>query len=122
MERRILGDLAPELMLLLQNQAGVVRRVFQLSDDHSLDRDVEPGKNTGDQIVSQGPLLGRLAQEHADDLTHVVLDLNDEDFLVVADKNRAAAIGGQNSADIDRHGIFLHTLSLGEEREKTSPL
>src|SRR5439155_18439737 len=53
---------------------------------------------------------------------HVVLNLNDKDLFVVADKNRTTAVGRQNSANLDWHNIFLHTDSVGDEPEKTSPL
>ena len=72
--------------------------------------------------MRQRPFFGRIAQEHSDDGPHVVLDLDDEHLLVITDKNRATAVGGQDPPDLDRHNIFFHTVSLGEERQKTSPV
>src|SRR5882724_4636964 len=72
--------------------------------------------------MCQGPFLGCVAQEHADHGAHVVLNLNDKHLFVVADKNCTTAVGRQNSANLDWHNIFLHTDSVGDEREKTSPL
>ena len=48
------------------------------------------------------------------------LDLNDEDFLIISDENGASAVGGQDSANLNRHNVVLHTDSLWRCGQKTS--
>ena len=62
---------------------------------------LNPLKMLSHEIVGQRAFLGRIAQEHADDRPHVVLDLDDEDLLVVADEDGAPAIGGQDAPNLE---------------------
>src|SRR5437868_5141682 len=71
--------------------------------------------------MGQWSFLRGISKEHPNHGAHVVLDLNDEHFVVVADKNRATAVRRQNSANGNRHNISVHTDSVGAEAEKTSP-
>src|SRR6185295_10579782 len=93
-----LDNLAAQLIVLLQNQPGEVGRVLQLGNDGPLDGNVKALKHAGDQVVGEGPFLRGVAQEHADDHAHVVLDLNDEDLLLVPDEDRAAPGRGEDAA------------------------
>jgi hypothetical protein len=49
-----------------------------------------------------------------------VLDLDYEDFFVVAHEDGAAAIGREDSPNLDWHDVVLHTDSLLRELKKTS--
>src|SRR5436190_8274059 len=72
--------------------------------------------------MRQRPFLRRVAQEHADDCPHVVLYLDDEDLLVVADEDGATAVGGEDSANLNGHHVVLHHLTLLPKPQKTSPV
>ena len=69
-----------------------------------------------------GRSFGCLAQKHADDRAHLRLDIDDENLFVIADKQRAAAVGGKNAADLNRHNFVLHASNLGQIREKQAPV
>jgi len=101
-----------QFVLLLQNQPGEIRRVLQLRDDGALDRDVESLEDARHEIVGQGPFLWGVAQEQTDDLSHLRLDLDDEDLLVVAHEDGAPAVGGQNAANLDWHHFILHAATV----------
>src|SRR6185503_5372152 len=94
-------ELASEFILLLENQPGKVSRVFQLGDDGAFDVDVETFENTRHEIVRERSFFRRVTQKHSDDGAHVVLDLDDEHFLLIADKNGAAAVRRQDPAYLD---------------------
>ena len=68
----------------------------------------EPLEDGRHEIVGQGAFLGGVAHEHADDHAHVVLDLDNEDFLVIADEDRATTVRRQNAANLDRYDVALH--------------
>ena len=70
--------------------------------------------------MRQWSFLWGISKKHANDRAHVVLDLNDEDFVVIADKYRTSAVRWQNSTDGNRHNISVHTISVSGEEEKTS--
>jgi hypothetical protein len=41
-----------------------------------------------------------------------MLDLDDEDFFIVADENRAPAVGGEDSANFNGDNVVLHIFIL----------
>jgi hypothetical protein len=49
------------------------------------------------------------------------LDIDHEDFFIVADEKGAPAVCRQDSTNLDRQDIVLHKHSLGLKIEKTSP-
>ena len=79
--------------------------------------DFENGRH---EIMGEWAFLGRVAQEHADDGSHVVLDLDHEDLLVVADEDSAPAVGGQDTPNLNGHYFVLHVETLVPESKKTS--
>lgn len=109
-----------QFILLLQDQPGEVSGVFQVSDDNPFDVDAEALKNAVDQIVGEGPFLRRLPQEHPDDGAHLGFDVDDKDFLVIADKQRATAGGGKYSANLHGNHVVLHATNLICAVRKTS--
>src|SRR4051812_23848607 len=72
------------------------------------------------QIVSQWSFFWSVAKKHADDLPHIRFDLNNENFFIVPNENRATAVHGQNPTNFHRQDITLHVHSLRFENEKTS--
>src|SRR3954468_11104380 len=70
--------------------------------------------------MREGPFLRRVPQEHADNVPHRVLDLDDEHFLFIADKNGASAVRGEDSANLDGYNVILHGVSLWRCGQKTS--
>ena len=110
-----LDDFPRHFVLLLQNQPGEIGGILQIRDDDAFDADAEALENPVDEVVGERAFLGRLAQEHADDRAHLRLDVDDENLLVIADEQRAAAVGGQDSANLNGHHFVLHTLSLWEK-------
>jgi hypothetical protein len=101
-------DLAPQLILLLQNQAGEVGRVFQLRDDDPLDGHVQPLENIVDQIVRERAFLDGPLEKHADDRAHAMFDLNDKDLAGIADEDGAAGVGWQDSTNLHWQNVVLH--------------
>lgn len=103
-----LDQLSPQFVLLLKNEPRKVCGILQLGNDGALDRDVEPLEDAVHQVVRQRTLFRRIAQKHPNNHSHVVLDLNDEDLLVVADENRAPAVRRQDPANLNGHNVTLH--------------
>jgi len=95
-----------------QNFAGEIGRVLQVRDDHALDVDAEALKNPVDEIVCEWAFLRRVAQKHADDRAHLRFNVDDENLVVVADEQRAAAVGRQDAANLNRHDFVLHAENL----------
>src|ERR1700709_2465949 len=65
--------------------------------------------------------VGNFTEERADDLADGRFHVNDENFGVISDEEGASAAGWQDSADLHRHDIVLHTHSVCPKFEKTSP-
>src|ERR1043166_6380462 len=115
-----LDELAAKFILLLENQAGEISRVLQLGNDRAFHGDVEALEHAVHQVMREWTFLRRIAQKHADNVPHGVLDLNHENFLVVPDENGATAVRGEDSANLDGHNVILHTSSLWRSSQKTS--
>jgi len=77
-------DFPGKFILLLQNKAGEISRVFQLGNDDALDGNAKAFENALNQVVCERPLLGGIAEEHPDDGAHVRFDVDNENFVVVA--------------------------------------
>src|ERR1017187_2776954 len=116
-----LDNFPRQFVLLLQDEPREVGGILQIRDDNALDIDAEALKNPVDEVVGEGTLLGRLAQKHADNGAHLRLDVDDENFFIVAHKQRATAVGGKYAPDLHRHNIMLHATNLGHILRKTSP-
>ena len=100
--------------MLLQNQPREVGGILQIRDDDAFDVDAEALEYPVDEVVGERTLLRRLAQKHADDCAHLRFDVDDKDLFIIADKQCAPAVGGENSPDLNRHNIVLHGTSLWE--------
>src|SRR5580700_122770 len=70
--------------------------------------------------MGQRAFFRGLPQEHPDDRAHLRLYSDDEDLLVVANKQRASAVGRKNSADLYGHNVVLHASNLVFIARKTS--
>ena len=90
-----LDDFARDFILLLQNQPREVGGILQVRDDDAFNVDAKALENAVDEVVGERTFLGRLAQKHADDRAHLRLDIDDKNLLIVADEQRAAAVGGK---------------------------
>src|ERR1700722_596962 len=115
-------NLSRQLVLLLQNQPREVGGIFQIRDDDALDVDAEALKNAVDEVMRERAFLWRVTQKIADDLSHLRLDIDDKNFFVIANEQRATAVGGKNSADLNGHDIVLHGLNLSLAARNTSRL
>src|SRR5581483_202671 len=60
------------------------------------------------------------AEEHPDDLSHGRFHVNDKNLLIIPNEERTSTVGRQNSTNLHRHDIILHTHSLWLKFEKTS--
>src|SRR5438132_1691830 len=107
-----LDNFPAQFVLLLQDQPGIVGGIFQFRDDGSLDSDVESFQHVSNEVVGQRPFLGGIAEKHADDRPHIMLDLDNEDFFLVADEDGTSAVGGENTPNLNTHYIILHKHSL----------
>src|SRR5436190_1888259 len=72
------------------------------------------------QIVSERTLLGNLAHEHRNRAAHGLIDINDEDFVVVAEENGTPAACRQNRAHLHFDHRFVHQRTLSAGKRKTS--
>ena len=99
----------------------VVGGIFQIIDDDSLDVCAQGRHQMPHQIVGERALLGNLAHEHRDRAAHRLIDINDEHFVVVAEKHRAPAARRQNCPHLHLDHRFVHrrTLSAGNEKQAT---
>ena len=68
--------------------------------------------NAIDEIVRQRTFLGFVAEKIVNHPTHLRLDVDDKNFFVIADEQRAAAVGGENAANLHRHNFVLHAENL----------
>jgi hypothetical protein len=72
------------------------------------------------QVVGEGTLFRDIAHEHRDRASHRLIDVNNEDFVVVAEENRAAAARGQDRTDLDLDDRLVHPrkpYQSGHERQ-----
>src|SRR5438477_450042 len=72
------------------------------------------------QIVSERTLLGNLAHEHRNRAAHGLIDINDEDFVVVAEEHGTPAACRQNRAHLHFYHRFVHQRTLSAGKRKTS--
>src|SRR5256886_2575187 len=72
------------------------------------------------QIVSERALLGNLANEHRNRAAHGLIDINDEDFVVVAEEHGTPAACRQNRAHLHFDHRFVHQRTLSAGKRKTS--
>src|SRR5207248_2901181 len=72
------------------------------------------------QIVSERTLLGNLAHEHRNRAAHGLIDINDEDFVVVAEEHGTPAACRQNRAHLHFDHRFVHQRTLSAGKRKTS--
>jgi hypothetical protein len=110
-----LNDLARGLqfILLLQNQTREVGGILQFSDHDPFDGDVETFEDALDEIVRERTFFRGIAEEHADDRDHLGFDIDDENFFIIAHKQRAPTVGGKNTPDLNRHDVILHKHIVG---------
>ena len=105
-------DFPRQFVLLLQNQPREIGGIFQVCDDDAFDRDAEALKDAVDEVVREWTFFWFVAEKHSDDRAHLRFDVDDENFFVIADEQRATAVGGENTADLHRHHIVLHDANL----------
>ena len=72
------------------------------------------------QIVSERALLGNLAHEHRNRAADGLIDINDEDFVVVAEEHGTPAACRQNRAHLHFDHRFVHQRTLSAGKRKTS--
>src|SRR5438874_1252449 len=72
------------------------------------------------QIVSERAFLGNLAHEHRNRAAHGLIDINDEDFVVVAEEHGTPAACRQNRAHLHFDHRFVHQRTLSAGKRKTS--
>ena len=92
--------------------------MLQLRNYHPLHRNTEPLKNITQQIVRQRPFLRRIAQEISNHRRHISFHLNNENLLVIPQKNRRTAIGGKNPTNLYQNDIRVH----GPNLRRASPI
>jgi len=114
------NNLSGQFVLLLQDEAGKISRVLQLGDHNSFNRNAETFEDALDEIVRKRPFFGSVAQEHSDDRAHVRFDVDDEDFIIIANEQSTPAIGGKNPPNLNGHDIVLHINIVLCKIEKTS--
>jgi len=61
------------------------------------------------QIVRKGTLLGSVVDKHGDGSPHIFIDVNDENFLIIANKDGSARAGRQHGSHMDFDYGFGHT-------------
>src|SRR4051812_35613889 len=70
--------------------------------------------------MRERPLFWGIPKKHSDDDAHIRLHINDEYLFVIPNEQCASTVGGQDSANLDRHHIVLHIHSVLRYDEKTS--
>ena len=114
------NNLSGQFVLLLQNQPREISRVLQLCNYNSFNGNTEAFEDALNEIVSQRPLFGSVAQEHSDDRAHVRFDVDDKHFVIIANEQSTPAIGGKNPPNLNGHDIVLHINIVLCKIEKTS--
>ena len=104
-------EFAAEFVLLLENDAGKVGGVLQVGDDDALHGDAEALEDVLDEFVRERAFGALILEIHGDDLAHVGIHADHEDFVLVADENGAARVGWQNPANLNLNDIF-HPVGL----------
>jgi rfaE bifunctional protein nucleotidyltransferase chain/domain len=68
--------------------------------------------------MGQRSFLGSFTQEHPNDRPHVMLNLDDENFFAVSQKNRATSARGQDASNLHWQYVIFHTDTLDAHFQK----
>jgi hypothetical protein len=90
----------------------VVGGIFQIIDNDSVNLCAESRHQMRHQIVSERPLLCDLTHEHGDRAAHRLIDVDDEYFLVIANKHGAPTACRQNRPHLHLDHRFVHERTL----------
>src|SRR5258708_38821186 len=80
-----------QFVLRTEDKSRKMGAVLQIVDDYPFDLRFEGSQDIREQIMGERSLLLRALLEHRDCQTNALLNVNHETFLLVAEKNRAAA-------------------------------
>jgi hypothetical protein len=90
------------------DHARVVGRIFQVVDNDALYLGAERGHEMAHQIMGEGTLFRNVAHKHGDCAAHRLVDVDDEDLVVVPEKNSAPAARRQNRPDLHLDDRLIH--------------
>ena len=102
-----LDDFPRHFVLLLQNQPRKIGRIFQIRDDDAFHGNPKTLEHPIDEVVGEWTFLGFLTEEHLNDRADLWFDVDDKNLFVVANKQRATAVGGKNPPNLDWHDFIL---------------
>jgi len=106
-------DLGMDLVLGLEDDAGEVGITTEGVDDDALDLDIEGVENVADQLVGERAFVVFALHGHGDGAADAGLDVDDEAFFVVTDKNgQRMLVGGKDSKHLHAYHIRVHTLPV----------
>src|SRR5438067_10910200 len=86
----------------------IVVDISQIINTHSFNPSAESSHQIRYKIVSERPLLGELTHEHGDRADHRLIDVDDEHYLVIANKHRAPAACRQHCPHLHHDHRFVH--------------
>ena len=112
-----------ELVLGTDDKAAEVGAIFQVIDHCPFHMRAERGQDVGEKIVGERAFLSFSAQKHGDGIPHPLIHVDDKNFGLIAKKNRASGIGGNERADLNGYYCFVHEAdcSTGSIPGKRSP-
>jgi hypothetical protein len=85
-----------------------ISRRLQVVDDYAFHFCPERGHQMRHEVVGQWALFRGIVDEHRNRSTHAFIHVDYEDFVVIADEDRATRIGRQNGFHLDWNDGFAH--------------
>ena len=77
-------------------------------DDDVIQLRAEPEEDAADEIVGKRPVLLHAAQRHLNGVPDRMVDVDNERFLLVAEKNGAPVGGGHDTFNRNGDNVVLH--------------
>src|SRR6267143_4425988 len=101
-----------QFALCTEDKSRKIGAVLEIVDDYPFDLRFEGSQDIREQIMGERSLLLRALLEHRDCQTNALLNVNHENLVLVAKKNRTAAAGRSEAADLHFDNGLTHTAGL----------
>jgi hypothetical protein len=101
-----------QFVLCTEDKSRKIGTVLEIVDDYPFDLRFEGSQDAREQIMGERSLLLRALLEQRDRQTNALLDVNHENFFLVAKKNCAAAARRSEATDLHFDNRLTHTAGL----------
>jgi hypothetical protein len=101
-----------QFVLCAEDKSRKIGAALEIVDDYPFDLRSEGSQDVREQIMGERSLLFRALLEQRDRQTNALLNVNHENLVLVAKKNRTAAAGRSEAADLHFDNGLTHTAGL----------